>query len=185
MTQSENIKVTRYLRDLTENELRDIASPDYFKCGFDYYREGAVVNPKLYMPDKITAFVRGNLRPKYKIKIEAMETDIKASCTCLTGITYCKHVVATLLMWINFPEKFEVVKTEPGVTSGGRDSFIQEKKLQTILMNWDKQELVNKVMTLLKKSNFINEINYLVEFLNQDMNCKPEVYAKFKPQFRG
>jgi len=182
MGQFQGIVFDGYLKNLTENKLRSLVFPDFYKRGSSYYRAGAVINPKFYPPNKLTAFVRGNLRSKYIIKIEAEEEDLDCSCTCPTGYEYCKHVVATLLMWINEPEKFKMMKTESSglvEEEGTGGIFIRENKFQQILMTWEKAELVKKIISLLKENNHIKDVNYIVDFLNRDINYKPEILEKF------
>ena len=185
MGQFRDKSLDSYLKNFTENELRSLVLPGYYKRGFDYYRAGAVVNPKFYPPTKLTAFVRGNLRSKYIITLEFEEGDFDCSCTCPTGYEYCKHIVATLLMWINEPEKFKVIKSDSSglVEEGLGGIFIREKKIQQILLTWEKEELVKKILSILKESAHIRDVNYLVDFLNRDKTCTPEIintFAQFK-----
>ncbi|MHA1428635.1 MAG: SWIM zinc finger family protein [Candidatus Helarchaeota archaeon] len=176
----ETIKIISTLRNLSKDELQAMTYPDYFRRGLDYYYGGTIVSPKLYPPNKLTAFVKGNYRPKYKVEIKAVDEDIKANCTCPTGIEYCKHVIATLLLWIDSPNKFEIAKND-GVRAVGEQqdqNFIQEAKIQTILMSWNKNDLIQKIIAVLKKANYFNDEIFMVKFLNYDKECKLGVSRK-------
>lgn len=94
------------LTDLSIDFIRTFASPEIFKRGFQYYKDGLVEDLK-YQPDKdtIQAQIIGNYGD-YDIGISGGKKGLDAECTCPYDGYPCKHIVAVLLTFLKDKQKY-------------------------------------------------------------------------------
>ena len=99
------------LPKITESMIRTGASPESFRRGEEYYREGALSNITI-QGTLLSGECAGTYAPYYQIHVELDEAGIAdASCTCLYEYGgYCKHIVALLLAYLRRPKSFAVRK---------------------------------------------------------------------------
>ncbi len=99
------------LPKITESMIRAGASPESFRRGEEYYREGAVSNTAI-QGTLLSGECAGTYAPYYRVQVELDEAGIAdASCSCLYEYGgYCKHVVAFLLAYLQHPKSFTVRK---------------------------------------------------------------------------
>jgi uncharacterized Zn finger protein len=81
---------------ITDSELFELAGPGPFERGYDYYREGQVVDLEI-RSDGIVAYVSGT--DLYRVSLRHDGVEINGSCDCPAsdGIGFCKHCVAAAL----------------------------------------------------------------------------------------
>ncbi len=93
---------------LTEALVRELAEGETFRRGQSYYRQGAVQN-LTRRGNRLTAEVEGSDYDPYQVVITLDSDGVEdAECTCpydWGGV--CKHIVATLLHYINKQEEAE------------------------------------------------------------------------------
>ncbi len=98
------------LPELSESDVRALASPQSFARGQEYYACGAIAQAER-CGDTLTVLVRGSERAPYRVTVALDENGIRdVHCTCpydWGGI--CKHSVAALLAWVRQPEGFRAV----------------------------------------------------------------------------
>jgi uncharacterized Zn finger protein len=98
------------LNKLTEAEIKRHCDEQVYRRGQEYYRSGRV-RSCLKRGRSIQAQVRGTT--VYDVTITERRGELIAICTCPFAQNwegYCKHIVATLLAWLEEPERF--VSTE-------------------------------------------------------------------------
>ncbi|MHA1381569.1 MAG: SWIM zinc finger family protein [Candidatus Helarchaeota archaeon] len=179
MVHLNNVGARAFLKNLSEFTIKKLVSPEYFDRGYNYYLAKLVKNARFYPPNVLKAEVIGNYRPYYKVSIEIDENDeIDTDCSCPTGYFYCKHVIATLLTWINTPEKFKVLKQ-----TDKRNEIIEPNnfnEIQKILLKFDKNTLCDKIIKILREAGKINDIIFTCELLNHDPECKNYVMRQIR-----
>ncbi len=96
------------LPKITESMIRTGASPESFRRGEEYYREGAVSNTAI-QGALLSGECAGTYAPYYRVQVELDEAGIaETSCTCLYEYGgYCKHIVALLLA---YPASAKIVR---------------------------------------------------------------------------
>lgn len=99
------------LPKITESMIRAGASPESFRRGEEYHREGAISNTAI-QGTVLSGECAGTYAPYYRVQVELDEAGIAdASCTCLYEYGgYCKHIVALLLAYMRHPKSFTVRK---------------------------------------------------------------------------
>jgi len=99
------------LPKITESMIRAGASPESFRRGEEYYRDGAVSNTAI-QGALLSGECAGTYAPYYRVQVELDQVGIaEASCTCLYEYGgYCKHIVALLLAYLHRPKSFTVRK---------------------------------------------------------------------------
>ena len=99
------------LPKITESMIRAGASPESFRRGEEYYREGAHSNTAI-QSSVLSGECAGTYAPYYRVQVELDEVGVaNASCTCLYEYGgYCKHIVALLLSYLRHPKSFAVRK---------------------------------------------------------------------------
>jgi uncharacterized Zn finger protein len=99
------------LPKFTERMIRAGATPESFRRGGEYYREGALTNTAI-QGALLSGECTGTYAPYYQVHVELDEAGIvDASCTCLYEYSsYCKHIVALLLAYLHHPKSFTVRK---------------------------------------------------------------------------
>lgn len=94
------------LANLTEAEVRGRCSEASFERGRAYYTGGAVKKCLRPGETSIEAQVSGTQTYRVQVWVKA-PGHLGASCTCPYDYGGdCKHIVATLLTWLNQPERF-------------------------------------------------------------------------------
>lgn len=91
-----------FLDSVTPEYVRSISDNGVYSRGFSYYKSGCVRRLK-YDGVVLTAEVKGSESAPYSIFILANEKEIyEMDCECLYASDgeVCKHIVATLLKWI-------------------------------------------------------------------------------------
>jgi hypothetical protein len=89
---------------LTVEKIRSLCTEDSFKRGLKYFEEGRVKQVDFF-GDTITAVVQG--AENYRVTIRVNE-DIEGRCSCpYDWGGYCKHVVATLILYSQGYEKLK------------------------------------------------------------------------------
>ncbi|HEX8600020.1 MAG TPA: SWIM zinc finger family protein [Chloroflexia bacterium] len=98
----------KQLSKIDEEQVRSLATPKSFERGYEYLQAGAVQIVVL-RGNRLFAEVAGSEYDPYRVTVELSKKRIaKANCTCpyeFGGI--CKHIVATLLAYIQTPEEIE------------------------------------------------------------------------------
>jgi len=100
------------LSSITAEYIKSITNNGVFSRGLSYFRSGRVFNLK-YRDGELTAAVSGSKPFPYEVSIHADEEEIyDMDCTCLYASDWeiCKHIVATLLQWIENRNKKNVYK---------------------------------------------------------------------------
>jgi uncharacterized Zn finger protein len=99
------------LPKITESMIRAEASPESFRRGEEYHREGAISNTAI-QGTVLSGECAGTYAPYYRVQVELDEAGIAdASCTCPYDFGgYCKHIVALLLAYMRHPKSFTVRK---------------------------------------------------------------------------
>src|SRR5574341_4833 len=96
---------------ITESMIRAGTTPESFRRGEEYYREGAISNTAI-QGALLSGECAGTYAPYYRVQVELDEAGIAgASCTCLYEYGgYCKHIVALLLAYLHHPKSFTARK---------------------------------------------------------------------------
>lgn len=99
------------LPKITESMIRAGTSPESFRRGEEYYRDGAVSSTAI-QGTLLNGECAGTYAPYYRVQAELDEAGIAdASCTCLYEYGgYCKHIVALLLAYLHHPKSFAARK---------------------------------------------------------------------------
>ena len=99
------------LPKITESMIRAGASPESFRRGEEYHREGAISNTTI-QETVLSGECAGTYAPYYRVQVALDEAGIAdASCTCLYEYGgYCKHIIALLLAYLHHPKLFTVRK---------------------------------------------------------------------------
>jgi uncharacterized Zn finger protein len=142
------------LPELTEAQIRALASAQSFERGLSYYQDGALVEP-LRQGLELRAECEGSEYEPYQISVTLGAKGIaETSCTCpydWGGI--CKHIVALLLAYVHNPQAIRVI--EP---------------LDVMLADKSKDELIAIIQDMLKhKPDLIS----VVEITTQAQGIKP------------
>jgi uncharacterized Zn finger protein len=99
------------LPKITESMIRAGTSPESFRRGEEYYREGAISNTTI-QGNLLSGECAGTYAPYYRVQVELDEAGIaRVSCTCLYEYGgYCKHIVALMLAYMHRPKSFTLRK---------------------------------------------------------------------------
>lgn len=99
---------SKQLPEIDEKQVRALATDKSFERGYEYLQAGAVQRVVL-RGNLLFAEVEGSEYDPYRVTVELSKKRIaKATCACpyeFGGI--CKHIVATLLAYIQTPEEIE------------------------------------------------------------------------------
>ncbi|HEX8221066.1 MAG TPA: SWIM zinc finger family protein [Chloroflexia bacterium] len=98
----------KQLPQITEEQVQTIATPKSFERGSDYLERGAVLSLVL-RGNRLFAEVQGSDYDPYRVAVELHKSGIAVgNCTCPYEFGgACKHIVATLLAYIQTPEEIE------------------------------------------------------------------------------
>ena len=81
---------------ITENELLELAGPGSFDRGYDYYRDGHVIDLEI-RKDGIVALVSGTDLYRVVMRYDGVDLDGSCDCPASQGFGFCKHCVAAAL----------------------------------------------------------------------------------------
>ena len=124
------------LPKITESMIHVGASPESFRRGEEYYREGTISNTAIQQDTLLSGECAGTYSPYYRVQVELDEAGIvSASCTCLYEYGgYCKHIVALLLTYLHHPK-----------------SFILRKAPEELLADLDRNDLTSILTKLIQE----------------------------------
>jgi uncharacterized Zn finger protein len=95
---------------LTEARIRELALPEAFARGREYFESGAVTH-LTRRGAELQAEVEGSQYTPYQVQVMLAESGVtRAACTCPYAESWegaCKHIVATLLACVHEPEQVE------------------------------------------------------------------------------
>ena len=182
----ENIrdKLELGLLEIDELKIRKLSGAEYYRRGLEYFSSGAVREAVLHIPNKITSKVIGNYRPYYKVEIEAEGCDLDWWCTCPVG-GFCKHIIATLLMWIKKPSEFKIRfsnEEKKREYIGNKGEYkIKKEQISRLLNKLDKKIIIEKILELIDQLELNTKFCQIIEFLNYPKELKKEVknYKEF------
>lgn len=104
--------------EIAEEFIKEQTTPDYFDRGWEYYRQGRVIEYR-ESEDLITAVVRGS--EDYTTEIDLASLNYHCTCPAYEHDRLCKHLVATLLTkihgTISKPQKKSIKKSAPVITN--------------------------------------------------------------------
>lgn len=105
--------------DITEGRIRDHASPESFRRGEDYYRQGAVLS-LIRRGNALQAEVAGSDLAPYNVRVSFDEAGVVyAECSCpYEWGGWCKHIVAALLAGVHEPETVQELPALEETLSG-------------------------------------------------------------------
>lgn len=115
---------------LTEAVIRQHATPESYRRGQDYYKQGAVLTV-VRRGQQVQAEVEGSQYEPYQVQITLDAGGIvEATCTCpYDWGGWCKHIVATLLVCIREPEQIEERLSVESLVAG-----LDRGQLQALLL---------------------------------------------------
>jgi uncharacterized Zn finger protein len=124
-----------FLSKLTEAAVRQRATDTTFERGYDYYRDGAVLEVER-RGNQILAEVEGSSYEPYRVSITLSEHGIvDADCTCpYDWGGDCKHIVAVLLTVIHSPKEVE-----------------ERPSVETMLAGLDRDQLEALILELVER----------------------------------
>jgi len=133
---------------LTIELIKASCSQRSFERGEEYYRNGAIVRPNLYVSEEdsvviLTAECEGTSDQNYKVSVFLSEDGISnANCSCpYDWGGYCKHIVALLLVYLNERERFSE-------EAGAPPDF---GEIVAKLIDQEKENLVLLILAFLKE----------------------------------
>lgn len=149
------------LQRLTQADIRTRCTADSFKRGQTYYADGAVTKRLRPNEASLEAYVSGTQRYRISVWVKADE-QIGTHCTCPYAYGgECKHIVATLLAWINEP-----------------DSFQPPLDLKAVLQKRSKAQLIDLLLDILAiYPNLVDNLEVVTG--PQDDNLKKKVADLF------
>ncbi|MDP9455264.1 MAG: hypothetical protein CYG60_10355 [Actinobacteria bacterium] len=116
--------------DFSETLIQKHSSPESFRRGHEYYRQGSVTS-LLRRGQELRAEVAGSQFAPYDVRVVFDEAGIiEASCNCpydWGGL--CKHIVATLLACVHDPESVRELPALEEVLSG-----LEKEELKNLLL---------------------------------------------------
>lgn len=123
------------MTNLTEAAIRQLATPESFRRGSEYYESGAVLS-LARRGDQLLAEVEGSQYEPYRVQVTLTETGIAAAhCSCPYDWSgYCKHIVAVLLAAIHKPEEITERPTLESLLDG-----LDADRLRAILLHLDRR----------------------------------------------
>lgn len=142
------------LIDIENNDIRDFSSESIFERAYEYYENQYVKELKYdLLDDNISSYVQGSKLYECEISIE--NNRISAYCNCPYEGYPCKHIIATLLCFVNNKNKYlEIAKKETKEFS----------KLVDLIKDLSKDKLIEIVLKALKNDNDLkNEIMLQLE----------------------
>ncbi|MCP4360736.1 MAG: SWIM zinc finger domain-containing protein [Chloroflexi bacterium] len=119
------------MNQLTEADVRSLASDRSFERGYTYYRTNSI-GDVAQRGSQVTAAVEGSQYEPYQVQIVFNDEGIQsARCSCpFDWGGYCKHIVAVALLLVH---KTEAVETKPEMASLLAD--LSEAQLRQLILN--------------------------------------------------
>ncbi|MHA1312075.1 MAG: SWIM zinc finger family protein [Candidatus Helarchaeota archaeon] len=153
------------LLNLNEAKLRAISLERDYERGIQYYYSNSVTKTVLVPPGLLKSRVYGNYKPYYNVEIRAKEEKLEWYCTCPVG-GLCKHIKATLLMWIKKPNRF-VIKEGQGTTQMEIiDVRIINNDIKNVLSRYNREDIIEKLILITEKTGLINNFHDIIEILD-------------------
>ncbi|MBE3142968.1 MAG: SWIM zinc finger family protein [Planctomycetes bacterium] len=120
---------------INESVLKSLSSPESFARGNELYQSDAVFDT-FRQGDSLIGKCEGSSAPFYQLRVLLDEGGIQeASCTCpYDWGGYCKHIIAMVLTYIH-----------------NTDAFIEQKNLEELLSQLDKDALVRLIAKMVDK----------------------------------
>lgn len=127
-------------KKITESALKSSSSTVSFARGYELYQSDAVFDT-FQQEDTITGRCEGSSAPYYHLRVTIDEGGIQeAYCTCSYDWGgYCKHIIALMLTIIHNP-----------------DAFVEQKSVEELLSNMDKESLVHLIGEIVDKNPDLN-----------------------------
>ncbi len=146
---------------LSEEDIRQRATPQSWARGLKYFRQGHVVRA-LWRGDVFTAWVQGSEYEPYRVTVTFTPEGAVASAHCTCPYDWggdCKHIVAALLYLVHHGEEIE-----------------RRPPLQDLLEGLSREQLVQILLELAR--NFPDEVTELVEEAAQAAQARPSPEAE-------
>ena len=131
---------------ISDEELLELAGPGSFDRGYDYYRDGRVVELET-RSNHVVALVSGT--HLYRVELCHDESELDGGCDCPAseGIVFCKHCVATALE----------LRDRLAETALTRTDNEDDDTLKVHLAEQDPEILVSHLMQVLPKDPLLHE----------------------------
>ena len=156
------------LPQLTEAQIRKLASGQSFERGKGYYRDGAITEP-VRQGMELRADCEGSEYEPYQVSATLAKDGVaETSCTCpydQGGI--CKHIVALLLTYVHKPQSFRIIPP-----------------LEQMLAGRSKEELIALVGEMVKRKPEMLSVVELSAATQQARQGKPVEGAAYRRQAR-
>ena len=152
----------RILEKLDEKDIDELFDPVIRQRGYEYFEDGAVVNP-IAFENKIMATVVGTA--DYITSIEVKNNELHFSCTCpYEG--RCKHEAALLYAWVK-----------------RRDDFLNMEEILNNLRKMSKEEIIS----VIEDAIYINPANFvfLAPFDEKAMKRRIDNLFEFEYPYSG
>jgi hypothetical protein len=94
------------LKTLGEDDIRRLFEEKVFARGVKYFEQGRIRRPFIYR-DRIMAECHGTLPEDYSIRVDVLDGNFIASCSCAYAFGHCKHIAAVLYAWLKRPGMFK------------------------------------------------------------------------------
>jgi uncharacterized Zn finger protein len=135
---------------LQGSALRRMAGDRSFERGQDYMEDGRVRN-LFEDAGEVTATVVGTRN--YRVRLRADEGGLDFSCTCPMGEdgNFCKHCVATALVWQKH------LREGAGGGAKSRDRSVNMQDVRAMLLNRDPASVVDSLMVWAKTDDTLRE----------------------------
>ena len=123
-------------KKITESTLKSSSSPESYARGYELYQSDAVFDT-FRQGNTLIGKCEGSSVPYYHLRVTIDEGGIQeAFCTCpYDWGGYCKHIIALILTYIHNP-----------------DAFIEQKSVEELLSNMDKDALVRLIGRIVDKN---------------------------------
>ncbi len=138
--------MSSYIHKFTEKQIILQSNDTVFKRGQHYYNDGAVTL-LLQHNNTIIAQVDDEQEPYCTVISFHGEQIEKAQCSCPYNTDFCKHVIATLLSYLNAPEK--IISVEPLLHELDKLPIVRYQDLIMLLIQ-ENPQLYNTIMQKLK-----------------------------------
>lgn len=111
---------------LTAAQVKDLCLGVDYDNGTEYVRQGKV-SDTWQTETSLHAAVAGSGQQPYRVSIEATGAELTPRCTCPAHRRrpFCKHVVATLILWVQSPERFVAGEARPAVARQRPESQVR------------------------------------------------------------
>ena len=153
------------MRDLSEPTLKKLAGDVTYRRGLDYFKSGAVEEIRI-KGNIISATVMGSMPYQVKLRLSNQGVDGSCDCPASDGMDFCKHCVATALVYLQ-------QKTELDSLSQGDGN----ERITACLMQMDKPQLIKEIMTIIEHDPHL-EKRWLQKADRAAGNVDPKILKK-------